>query len=350
MKQHHEPDLSLDARSIIDAARLEEGPSGVEVERLRGRVFMHLGIAFSAGAAATLATATATTAEAAVASTVATTATAATTATMATTVTAAKVIATTSATVVGAGAGGTALSGSSAAASVATTTAVGFFAKLGLGGASATAAKLAIAMVVVGASAAGVVSVSRDDASVATPVAVTGSGVSPSSDSDPNRSDGKPASSRARDAAPSNGEIDRGSEPAAKAVVSPPELSVEPKRPDARGASATPVAATESVKSAQVDDPLAEETALVARAQSALASGRYDEALSALDDHQRRFPNGVLSQERNGARLLALCGSGRRAQAHDAVAAFLAREPSSPLASRLRSVCAVGSTERSGSP
>jgi len=46
---------------------------------------------------------------------------------------------------------------------------------------------------------------------------------------------------------------------------------------------------------------------LLSSATSQLSSGQAAEALLELDEHQRRFSNGVLSYERNAAKARALC-------------------------------------------
>jgi hypothetical protein len=106
-----------------------------------------------------------------------------------------------------------------------------------------------------------------------------------------------------------------------------------PSEPASRGPAAAPTPTT---------DPLAEEAALLGRAQSALAAGRNVDALQLLDEHARRFPTGALAPEREGARWLALCGSGRADAVRGTVRAFLERNPSSPLAARLRAACGAG--------
>lgn len=86
----------------------------------------------------------------------------------------------------------------------------------------------------------------------------------------------------------------------------------------------------------QTENHLAEEVALLSKATSALHSGRAQEALSVLAEHQRRFPAGALSPQRRAARARALCQLGRMAEAR----AELARlDESSPLASRTREFC-----------
>ena len=81
---------------------------------------------------------------------------------------------------------------------------------------------------------------------------------------------------------------------------------------------------------------LAEEVALLSRATTALHSGRPQDALSALAQHQRQFPRGHLSLERAAARAQALCQLGRKMEAERE----LSRLPrSSPQAARARRAC-----------
>ncbi|MEO8875537.1 MAG: hypothetical protein ABI461_08120 [Polyangiaceae bacterium] len=82
------------------------------------------------------------------------------------------------------------------------------------------------------------------------------------------------------------------------------------------------------------------EVELIQHAQQALAANDASTALALLNEHARRFPNGALAEERDAARVLALCGAGRQADASAMGAAFLNRYPTSPLASRVRSSCA----------
>ena len=82
------------------------------------------------------------------------------------------------------------------------------------------------------------------------------------------------------------------------------------------------------------------EVELIQRAQQALEAGDATAALVLLSEHARRFPNGALSEERDAARVLALCGAGQKDDAEQMGTAFLGRYPSSPLASRVRASCA----------
>jgi len=83
-------------------------------------------------------------------------------------------------------------------------------------------------------------------------------------------------------------------------------------------------------------DQLVLEVALLSRATSALNSGRIGEALKALDEHQRQFPDGVLSEERRAAKAQALCSSGRVAEGSAQLAHI---SPQSPAGKRAQQVC-----------
>jgi hypothetical protein len=60
---------------------------------------------------------------------------------------------------------------------------------------------------------------------------------------------------------------------------------------------------------------LAEEVALLSRAQAAIRNGKPTVALDVLNEHERKFGNGLLSEERIAARVRALCALGRTSEA-----------------------------------
>jgi hypothetical protein len=83
-------------------------------------------------------------------------------------------------------------------------------------------------------------------------------------------------------------------------------------------------------------DRLAQEVALLSRATSDLRAGRAGAALKSLDEHQRKFPNGMLTVERRAVRAQALCmlkrvNEGRAELSHLA--------PQSPAAGRAKQLC-----------
>jgi hypothetical protein len=101
--------------------------------------------------------------------------------------------------------------------------------------------------------------------------------------------------------------------------------------------AASPSAAVlPSASSLRQEDKLAQEVALLLRATSALSAGRPGEALKALNEHQRRFPRGILSEERRAAKAQAFCSLGRVSEGRAELAHLT---PQSPAASRAKQVC-----------
>jgi hypothetical protein len=84
---------------------------------------------------------------------------------------------------------------------------------------------------------------------------------------------------------------------------------------------------------------LGPELALLAEAQAALRAGHPEQALALSHQHQARFPEGVLREERLGIEALAECDLGRKDSAHAQV--FLRATPGSPLAARVRKACGL---------
>ncbi len=194
---------------------------------------------------------------------------------------------------------------SSAAAAVATGSGLSLAGKLGVG---------LFALAVAGGGAALISRASTDSAAASPPA--TSHAVSPTAPAAPPTS--APAEARvpsvvASSEAPSTASGSR--EPARPALVP----SLEP-----------------SVATA---DSLAEETALLRAAQSALGSGRAAEALAALDQHQTRFPKGVLALEQRALRAMALCASGQTDAGRALSSALSASAPGSPLAERVSTAC-----------
>jgi hypothetical protein len=69
-------------------------------------------------------------------------------------------------------------------------------------------------------------------------------------------------------------------------------------------------------------DALAAEAHLVASAQAALDAKDPARALTLLDEHDRRFPSGLLKPESEALRVDALCGASRRKEARAAAVRF----------------------------
>jgi hypothetical protein len=104
---------------------------------------------------------------------------------------------------------------------------------------------------------------------------------------------------------------------------------------------AEPAAKRSSAPSRSVDS-LAQEVLILSRASSELRAGRPAAALKALDEHQRSFPSGVLTQERTAARIQALCALGRTKEARSALERLARTSPNSPHEARARKACGFG--------
>jgi hypothetical protein len=84
------------------------------------------------------------------------------------------------------------------------------------------------------------------------------------------------------------------------------------------------------------ESAVADEARLVHDGVRARRAGQPACALSLLDAHARTYPEGVLAQEREAERALALADLGRIPEARLAATAFLRKHPASPLGVRLR--------------
>jgi hypothetical protein len=129
---------------------------------------------------------------------------------------------------------------------------------------------------------------------------------------------------------------------APSAVASPstpvPEVLPIPVRAPASSALTSPSTPSKRV------DRLAEEVAILSQAAKALRAGRAADALSALNEHQKKFPGGLLTQERRAARAEALCSLGRFSEAQTELT-VLGRSAESPLLVRARERCKVRSAK-----
>jgi hypothetical protein len=89
------------------------------------------------------------------------------------------------------------------------------------------------------------------------------------------------------------------------------------------------------------------EIAALDSARSALRSGRTGEALTALDHYDASYAKaGSLRVEATALRIEALLRSGKRARATSLANAFLARNPKSPYAARVRALIGDGAANR----
>lgn len=95
----------------------------------------------------------------------------------------------------------------------------------------------------------------------------------------------------------------------------------------------------EATPEVEPSSSLAQETALLRRAQAAMRKGQPKTALSLLAECQRAFPGGLLREERDALEVLALCGAGKTTKGKAAAAKFLRARPGSALADRVRGAC-----------
>lgn len=104
-------------------------------------------------------------------------------------------------------------------------------------------------------------------------------------------------------------------------------------------AIATPTAtaprSTHGMHPSSALDSYVAELDLLHRAQSAYAGHDFAGALALVAEHNRRFPNGRLAEEREALRVRSLSGAGRTAESRRAAAAFAERFPRSVLVPRL---------------
>ncbi len=121
--------------------------------------------------------------------------------------------------------------------------------------------------------------------------------------------------------------------PARAPDPAPRTRATQPRAARTHARAAVPAAAA-----AQRPDPEAE-LALISNAAHALPRDP-EQALGLLVEHARRFPRGLLCEERDGLRIDALLALQRDAQAKRAAHTFLLRYPSSPQGPRLRRLLA----------
>ncbi|MFT5354100.1 MAG: hypothetical protein ACI9KE_001301 [Polyangiales bacterium] len=126
------------------------------------------------------------------------------------------------------------------------------------------------------------------------------------------------------------------------------EAAPEEQRPEVQAPAPEPATARSSGTRSVVPTPheesasttsLSDELGLLRAAQRARIQGNFDEALRRLEEHNRRFPAGLLAAERDGTRVFVLCDASRGVEATRAQTAFLRDHSTSPLAHRVRSGC-----------
>jgi hypothetical protein len=110
-------------------------------------------------------------------------------------------------------------------------------------------------------------------------------------------------------------------------------------RPRSRTATRTHRDGDDDIDGDAGADPLSQEMALLKRAKLALSGGEARRALRLLDEHAQRFSQGVLAQERQALRVVALCDAGDLARGREEAKRFLQEHPRAALAERVRAAC-----------
>ena len=127
-------------------------------------------------------------------------------------------------------------------------------------------------------------------------------------------------------------------QPAADTTPPPSEPVVPAPAPATTSTPPSPKPAPETKDAPAPAPTLAEETKILDQARVALAAARYDDASTIARDYQRRFPKGAFVEELHAIHAIASCKQG---VGGDALAAFEARHPGSPLLPRVQSGCEV---------
>jgi hypothetical protein len=127
-------------------------------------------------------------------------------------------------------------------------------------------------------------------------------------------------------------------EPSTTAPVQPPVTPDRPTHPLPAGEP--PTANAPSVRIG-----VSEERVLLDEARGALESEDWKRALAATKEHERRFPSGLLVQEREAMAVRALTMMGRHEEANARTEQFRRRFPDSPLLPALEAFVEAGSTK-----
>jgi len=127
-------------------------------------------------------------------------------------------------------------------------------------------------------------------------------------------------------------------------IVEPPAQVAEVQAVERLSEPSAPASPPERSGSAVSETPkpgneIGQEVELLSKAQAALSRGRPQEALEALSEHARRFPRGVLTEERTATRARTLCALGRRQEAEAELTRIERLNPTSAYLARARESC-----------
>ncbi len=271
-------DLSPPGRAVLDAARGTR-PASADRARIRSKLDARLALGAAVGAAAVASTASA---------------------------------AVSSGATAGAAVAPAAASTVTAAATTSVAIKVGGFGLL---------SKIGLAVLVLGATGAGI----RAWVSSSTPPPAPSAVVAFAADTVAVAIEEPPIATAEASAIPSAAMSASEAEPSAKPDASAPRAPIASARPAAGGRDAVSIAA---------------EVALLRSAQNALKDGDGEASLRAIDSLAAKHPDGAMREDGQAARVLALCSLGRVDEARAAAAGFLAEFPRSVHAAQVRGSCA----------
>jgi hypothetical protein len=129
-------------------------------------------------------------------------------------------------------------------------------------------------------------------------------------------------------------------EPARNLPIDKPAMASTGAGPEVAPTRGVPRHSQSRITTPVADVPLTSlgELQLIGEASQALQEGRSDDAQKVLREHERRYTNSALGQERTGLALLARCAK-NDASAKVEATKFLQQTPNSPLAGRLKREC-----------
>lgn len=104
--------------------------------------------------------------------------------------------------------------------------------------------------------------------------------------------------------------------PSVEALAPNPSQTLPATTPAADSQQRSEATSLSARGSSRPHDSLSEEVAILTRAEKELHSGRAASALRLLSEHERKYRNGKLAEERTAARIQALCALGRVSEAN----------------------------------
>jgi hypothetical protein len=129
-----------------------------------------------------------------------------------------------------------------------------------------------------------------------------------------------------------------GAAAAARLPAPPPSPSID----EPASAAPAPARAFAPPRTLTRAEGYALELKVLEPARAAVARADVTAAMAAIAEHERRFPNGQLTEEREALRVLALAGARRSEEARHAAATFRKRFPRSMLLARMNDALGEG--------